>query len=137
MENKDYVAALRELADFFEAHPELPGGDVGTINVAVGPEKLRALASCLGSFKKKADPYFYNLSKTVGLWTIDVYTSRSNLCEAVVVGKKQVAEVVVPARPEEVIPAHEEDIVEWHCPDSLLAPDEEGEKPLEQQNQAQ
>lgn len=119
MTSQQYVKALREIADFYEAHPDVPFR-AERIVIAVDAKELVVLPRYIGSCKKVVDNDFFNLRKDFGGLEIEFYSRRENVCERIVIGKKVVPETIIPARPEEVIPEHEEEEFEWRCPESLL-----------------
>jgi len=109
------IEDLRDLADFLERRPDLVAripGDV-TFNIcSSGIEDFRQTARSFGNANKFNWGSFVGLRKSFGLLSLDLFVSKSESCERIVLGRKQV--------PEEVIPAHEEEIVEWRCPQSFL-----------------
>ena len=125
MTNAMYVAALRALADFFEAHPSLPGGFLDYVNIIVPAEDLPSVAKTLGTCEKKVDDAYFSLIKKVGACTVEFFNFRSKVCRQIVVGKKIIPETTIPAREAQIIPEHEEDDVRWECPESLLAQGQE------------
>ena len=137
MNKQQYVAALRELADFVEQRdfPEqskLSYGYGKSDNFSA-PElsfwtydktDFANICAAMGSFEKKRDQWCTGAVNTLpGGATVRVTASRETICRKVVVGTRKVE-----AKPEEIIPAepeHEEDIVEWECPESFIALKEE------------
>jgi hypothetical protein len=116
---------LRELADWYEAHPLVPEpywltGDI-SVYVSYDP---KAVFRSLGSFEKIFDDAYFRTKVEVGGRTLVISTQRENVCVAKVVGKKHVPETVIPSeyKPERVIAAHDEDIVEWDC-SPIIAPE--------------
>jgi len=130
MTKNEYVAALRELADYVEERewPEKIQGWIGpqdtfdTPNLSFSARnktEFGLLCAAFGSFEKTRDTYCTGAVATLPSGVkISVITSRENVCRKVVVGKR-----VVPAteRIVEEIPEHEEEIVEWECPESFIA----------------
>ena len=121
-ERADFIRGLRELADFYDARPELPLPSEVTVNLTdvKGKAELAHVAELMKPCKKEVTLSFYKLIRHFGPIVLEAYDWRSNICERIVTGTKVVAEKIVPAQEEEVIPEHEEDIVVWKCPDSLL-----------------
>lgn len=133
MNRLEYVAALRELADYIVTH-ELPDTIEGywshQVNDTFSPFTLYisarnkrdfgTLCASLGSFEKVVTDYSTGAEvKLPGGMKVHVSISREQVCKRVVVGTK-----IVPAKEEEIIPAepeHEEDIVKWECPESFIA----------------
>lgn len=129
----DFITGLRKLADFYEFHPDfpLPGYIPECLAYATTREDLARLARQLGHADKSVDDSYFNLRRSFGGGVrLRIYSTRSNVCQRVVVNKRHVPEAVVPAKaaePETVIPAHDEEVVEWICDESILAPTEAGE----------
>lgn len=116
----DYAAGLRLMADFIEAHPEIPVPLDVVASTFIHTEKDKQkkaaarIAKLLGYVNKgfyDASVYFTRqFSKGVGY---QVWFDRDAVCERVVTGTK-----LIPAREERIVPAEaarSEDIVEWHC----------------------
>jgi hypothetical protein len=126
MTTKDFTDSLREVAAFYEAHPELPLPDwtsdsMSTFTVWAKDDKLSfmAYAKAFGSFDKRTTSDDFELRKSFGCITIVVAIKRSEVCTRRVVGtKKVIKQVPVQYEHREV----EEEIVEWDCPGSLLKP---------------
>lgn len=123
MTHDEFVKSLRELADFYEAHPGLkPPGNMsqGVFTIfPSGKDEMAVHARELGTCEKQVtETMFYLIrKKPIGLFTLQAAEWRSTLCERVVVGTETVPEQVVEAK---VIPAYEREIVEWRCPESIL-----------------
>ena len=115
-----FVSALRELADFIEAHPSLPVPFTSMqANVFVSTKtQLAELARTPGVFwEKTVDNNYFWLRKRFGQLrdngygaSYDVNISRSEVCRKIVKGTR-----IVPAQPE-----HEVEEVEWVCDEPLL-----------------
>jgi len=117
-QSKLFVESLRELADFYEAHPECPLPSFPSLNIfadrsdeAVARQQFRAF----GAFEKEFLEDWFVARKRFGVITLELNAKREQVCRKVVVGTRQVPERVVPAQPETVIPAHTEEITEWQC----------------------
>jgi hypothetical protein len=114
-----YVAGLREIADFYDAHPEVPTPSDGHNNYAVNTdEDARKLAKALGTFKKEYSEDMFTMSKTFGSIQAKFVFYRKAICKAKVVGVKTIEAQFVPAY---TVPARTVDIIEWDC-GSLLDP---------------
>lgn len=132
MKRLEYVAALRELADYVETH-EFPDtrknmwGDKD-IDVFDAPrlmfytdDKVRfgEICAVMGSFEKLRSEYSTGAKATLpsGAY-VEVSASRSVVCTRRVVGTK-----TIPAQEEriEATPEQEVEIVEWECPESFIA----------------
>lgn len=126
---RELVEGLRELADFIEAHPELPIVEEPLVNVEfwchenelypwlnLGSVRLRlaTAARAMGLASKRYTGSYFDVSKEFGDCVKLTFTAnRENVC------RKVVKEVI--HHPERVIPAREEEVVEWICDDALLA----------------
>lgn len=119
MEAKDFVAALRAIADFYERNPQLPYYE-GNMLVSCTKEQLLQVAQEAGTIQKDVDDEYFNLLKTFGSITIEFYCRREAICRRISKGMKTIPQQVIPARPREVIPEHIVEEFEWECPESLL-----------------
>lgn len=119
------IQGLRKLADWIEAHPELPKMDLDfSVYSFAGEEESKELATrfikAMGTCEKIFDDTFFTLQKHFEDVNLRLVFFRNNVCEKKVVGYKPVPERVLEARPAQVIPAHEEPIYEYICPGSFL-----------------
>jgi hypothetical protein len=112
--HEQYADSLRAIADWYEAHPEipLPGDDTLTNYAVCTREHAESLIRGLGNCKKDYDETSFTISRRFGVLNVRFYFSRSEVCKKVVVGSRIEPEQIVPAR---VIPAHTVDVVEWEC----------------------
>lgn len=126
---RELVEGLRELADFIEAHPELPIAEKPFVNIEfwchenelypelkLGSVRLRLAiaARAMGLANKKYSGGYFDVYKRFGDCVRLTFTAnREYVC------RKVVKEVV--HHPERVIPARDEEVVEWVCDDALLA----------------
>jgi len=116
-----YIRGLRELADWFERHPDLPSPHANTdaFLSARDREKALLLVRAAGSVNKGSDDDDIILHREFGgNVRLRIYLEKKATCTRRLVGTK-----VIPARPETILPAtpeREEEIFEWDCPDSLL-----------------
>lgn len=119
-----WIASLREVADFYEQHPDFPlaGGQrflayVGTYNTNDRPARFAELASMLGGQRSKdADDDWFRVIRKFGPFEIEVYAERDAVCTKTVVGTETV-EVPDPDAPKITI---EREVVEWTCEPSVL-----------------
>ena len=119
----EMIQGLRGLATLLENHLELPvHSSVSVLGRAADKEHLAACARAMGSVDKIMDNNYFNIRKSFGPITYEVYAPREEVCERVVVGTKHIPASFVP---EQYSEAHEEEIIEWHCPEALLM---EGDK---------
>lgn len=71
-------------------------------------EDFQKMSRILGTFQKTADDNYFNCTRSFDMdHKLQVFTSRSNVCE-----RRQVGVKIVPER---VIPAQEIPIYEWDC----------------------
>ena len=126
--NAEFVAGLRELADWFEANPEIPAPcdpDIGHYSMETKEDAakvLRALSPCDKTYSDE----MLSIHRKFGAVTLKFAFWRKEVCVKKVVGKREVPEVKLPAEPaepERIIPAHVEEITEWDC-GPLLGKDE-------------
>lgn len=130
MKRLEYVAALRELADYVEAR-EFPDTRLGYGNRIDAFERpaltfwlndkrdFGLFAAAMGSFEKAVTDYSTAANHTTPTINVRVVASRETVCTKKVLGTR-----TVDAKPEEIIPAveeHEEEIVAWECPESFVA----------------
>jgi hypothetical protein len=116
---KEFARSLRALAKFYEEHPEfrVPAD----VRVYLFPEKeelaaiTRALAPCE---KQSLGGNWFILQRRFGKKLyIEANWTRSDVCERVVVGTKEIVEKV-PVSFETQTKTVE--VVEWRCPQTLL-----------------
>lgn len=131
MKRLEYVAALRELADYVETHefPETRKSsysdmefdlfDAPKLNWYVDDKALfGTICAAMGSFEKVRNEYSTGAKKvlTAGA-VVELSASRSTVCTRRVVGTK-----TIPATEEriEAQPEREIEVVEWECPESFI-----------------
>lgn len=131
------TAGLRSLADWFDQHPEidLPYQATGSpvpASFSVGifasdaasergeddtAERFAHAVKALGGERQKsATDTAMRVTRTFGPGLeLDVWASRSRVCEAIVVGTKAVTreEIVTPAVTRLVV--EDQDVIEWRC----------------------
>ena len=108
----EYADGLRQIADWYEAHPEapLPRTNVVGVYTVDTRDELAAVARMLGSCEKRFTDNLFHLSRDFGALTLDFVSSRRAVCTRRVVGTR-----TVPARPE-----HEVEEIEWDCESSIF-----------------
>jgi hypothetical protein len=118
----DIVKDLRELADFLERRTIITGRvTMPTVYLfARDADEFAQSISMIGGFEKKVDDYAMKAVKMFGDVKLMVHVQRSEMCEKIVVGTKQV-ELTREVYPEGVTPTTvtetvDEDITEWSCP---------------------
>lgn len=133
----EFVAGLRELADFYESRPDMPLPYTGTtapLNIWTfgnlgGDERdpkaaLGQIARFMGRAEKVTDDRFFFVSRSFGPIRLEAGAYREEVCERVVVGTETDeiedydpdALALVP----KVTKRIEREVVEWKCPESIL-----------------
>lgn len=118
-----FTRSLRQLADWYEDHPDLPlpyelEQPLFVFLYDLSNEEILRVLGKIGSFKKvfdEPDVGDFQALKTIGSFTLKFHTSRDKVCTPRVVGKRTIPETRIPAEPEQIISAREEDVVEWDC----------------------
>ena len=112
-EHEKFALGLRQLANFYEAHPEipLPYQDLHSYSLDT-KDDAAMLAKALGTFEKKYSDDLLIVSKKFQSVNLKFYLTRDSVCTARVVGKKIEPEVYIPSQH---IPAREVDVIEWDC----------------------
>ncbi len=120
---KEFVAGLREMADFLEQHPSLiPGwGTADISHFCDEPEDFAAKCREMGSAEKDASGDYLTLNKTFGPHTLSVDIQKNKTCERVQTGTIM-KKVVVPAaaipvaqQEDALVYEVEEPVYEWSC----------------------
>jgi hypothetical protein len=135
-EREKYIADLRWLADTLESNPTLQTPYFGA--AIIGAKSKEDIAINVkaygGHWKKGGDDSDLTLNRLINQnLSLHIYARRNDVCERVVVGKRLIPEVVLPATREQVFPEHEVEIVKWNCPvlleetGSQYSPDTEAE----------
>lgn len=114
-----YSLALRQIADWYERHPDAPIPLGGCQNLSVyrfdaTPEEIRAI----GPAKKVYAGNLFKYTVESENFTIEFVANRSDVCLPKVVGFREIPEQFVEAH---VIPAKREEIIQWECKESLLS----------------
>ena len=131
-ERETFILGLRQLADFLGTHPQCPAPWGATFYKGLEASDVRPVARALRSFKKEYLSNDFHMTKKFGSIELSYFTNRENVCKKVVVGHKDVPEMIISAKPEQlvpateeqVIPAHTEEITEWICSESALMEEE-------------
>jgi hypothetical protein len=118
-DRRAWLAGIRELADFIEAHPDLPCPSSGAhLIYCFTKAQLVDIARVRGVRWQKdvreGSEYFSIKTTFTGGHAYEAYVDRVEVCRKVVTGT-----VVVPATPE-----HVEETFKWECSrEPLLAPE--------------
>jgi hypothetical protein len=115
MTNEELVKGLREVADFYEARPELELPSDVRLQVfgAYAKEALQKVLRQVGGCEKDYSGGLLYVRKSFGKVQLEFIASRDRVCERVAVGTK-----IEPATKEYVIaaqPEREVEVVEWRC----------------------
>lgn len=118
-DNAEYVAGLRQLADWYEKNPqvELPSWQFTVYAFDTKENAMLVLRACAPCDKEYDGDMFY-IRKQFGKIGLNFMFLRQAVCVRRVVGTRDVPEVVIPKK---VVPAHVEQIVEWDCVPVLSA----------------
>ena len=121
-----YAEALREIADWYERHQDIP---LPSLDVVIygGLDKLEILQQIARSAPLVRKHYRENLLDLIipfahGV-TLTFTAWRHVACERKVVGTREIPEQVVP---EHIEPQHTEEVIEWVCTPLLAASEKEG-----------
>lgn len=128
MDRKVFIKALRDAADVYELHEEIPvPNGIDLASWLHGQESVVTLADCAripgARWDKAVSSWNYELSLTLAeegydKVKISLNAPRETVCTKRVVGTETVTVPAVEAKPEHT---EERDIVEWDCV-PLLAP---------------
>lgn len=113
-DRRDYVQGLRELADFIEAHSDVPLPWPSAQNAFIADKTgLAAIArACGGRWEKNATESFFFIRKAfTGGHAYEVNVTRETVCHKVRTGTH-----IEPATPE-----REVETFKWVCDEPLLA----------------
>lgn len=118
--NEERVKRLREMADFFEAHPQPDDyGDVSINFFCRTKEELACRTAGAGERTKHFAHDFAFLRKNFGpKFHIDWNVRREQVCEKVVVGTETVELPAVEAQPARTVTR---DKTEWRCTEPMLS----------------
>lgn len=116
----EFVAGLRQVADWLEAHPEVDHFDP-CINIYTMNSKDEAVAvgRAFRTFEKTYTDDYFNIIKSFGAIQLRYIFQRGEICTKHVVGTKSIPDYYSPGH---LVPAHDEEVVEWDC-GSLLESD--------------
>ena len=120
---KPFTDGLRELADWFDAHPEVSLPYAPDF-IVCSPDTRAEAAAVLLALKPCNKDYsdtLLTLRRQFGPITVKFLFQRDAVCVRRVVGHKEMPEEVVEARERQVLPRRLVEIVEWDC-EPILAP---------------
>lgn len=137
MTHSEYAAGLRQVAEFIEAHPEIPLPSATLTCYSLHSKNIAALTARAlaqsGRCNKSYEESLLRLKGKFGAIELEYLGMRSNVCERIKVGERLVPERYVPPQPAtegQTIPEHKEAVYEWSC-DSILAVPNSVELPKE------
>ena len=116
MTASEYAQALRSLADFYDANPDVATPLPQIVNVYSVEDTKEAASQIIEVLKpcrKEWDGGFLKITRDFDGVTLKFVFERSAVCTRRVIGHKTV--------PSTYYPEHTEEIVEWDCEPSLLA----------------
>jgi hypothetical protein len=115
--NAAFVKSLRELADYFEARPDMPAPY--TSELVYYPDKneeaVSQFARWFAPCKKEGDDTFFRVRREFGALQLSAAWYRNEVCTPVVVGQVEVEEDVVVSKVTEKRKVLK-DKIEWRCP---------------------
>jgi hypothetical protein len=117
-----YTAGLRQLANWYDAHPEIPLPGLEHTNYTVdSKEHAAALAKALGTFEKQYSEWSLTVVKMFGNIEARFVFTREQVCTKKVVGVETIPAKFIEAY---TIEAQTKEIVEWEC-HALNVPNQE------------
>lgn len=109
----EYARGLRAIADWYEAHPDMPiphTDQIGVYGVQETKEEAARIASALRPCHKVHEGEFFKLTRDFDGLTLKFVFMREAVCRRRVVGHR-----IIPAQEERVV-----EMVEWECEPSIL-----------------
>jgi len=120
-EHQQFAESLLALADFYEAHPEVPLPCPELNNYSLDTKDDAALlAKALRTFEKRYSDSLLIVAKKFGLIELRFFLNRDSVCTSRVVGVETIPAQFIEAR---TIPARTKEILEWDC-HALNVPEE-------------
>ena len=119
MTHEEFVDSFRQIADFYEQHPNCPLPFVATLNICSveGVRGLAGVAREFGECTKDFEGNMCKVSRQFGEINLQAIDWKENVCKRIVTGTHE-ERVEIPLTFEEHIRMVED--VRWECPDSLL-----------------
>lgn len=113
MTNAEWIANMRAVLDWYEAHPNLPtpSPELAINSCDTKEEAAAIMRECLPCKKTYYDNIF-TIYKTISGIELRFVFWRDQVCTRRVVRVEEVPEQIIP---EQVIPASKKEIVEWDC----------------------
>lgn len=109
MTNAEYAQGLRQIAAWYEGHPDAPRPalKLEVFALAGSPENIASVIRALGGVKKEYNESFIWLTRDFGGVELKFYVARSAVCTKRVVSVQHI--------PEQVVPARDVEVIEWDC----------------------
>jgi hypothetical protein len=120
MERKDYTNGLRELADWWDKHLEVPLNYAPSIATGAlnTKEEAALVIRALGNCTKRYSGDIFVVGRKFGPIDMEFLFYRDKVCERRVVSVELIPEQFIEAH---TIPARTKEIVEWDCHPILSA----------------
>jgi hypothetical protein len=111
-----FTQGLRELADWYDLHPEVPLPHGALQIITAGDEDpvagLAVIARAMGRCDKKVGEAIFTIRRKFSGVTLEAIAWRQQVCEATVVGERTVTRDVTKVVGSETVT---EPVVEWRC----------------------
>ena len=123
-----FATSLRELADFYDAHPNFPVAPQWYLNFEVeafNTEDLNALVMEMRPCKKKSTGYNFEWKRMFGIISLKLSIYKSKVCKKVKTGKKT---WIPETPPKEAVPGFYREEEKWECDDVPGNGDDENEE---------
>lgn len=120
MNGQEYARGLRLIADWYEAHPDMPipyTGEICVFGVKETREEAARIAEALKPCRKEWAESFLKITRDFGGVTLKFVFNREAVCTRRVVRHKEI--------PAEFSPARVVEIVTWDCEPILQGAEEE------------
>ena len=120
MTTAEYADALRRIAAYYEAHPEVPSGEIPSVYAGHGETGKIAMVAVARSWPRAKKEYtrsglFYLTIDLGGKAMLQFYTGRESVCRKEVLGTRVIPGKHVEAVEEHDEPDSEEEVIQWVC----------------------
>lgn len=112
-----FSQALREVADFYDQHPEIKTPVLGEMTIfGADKEQIALGARAFGKADKVFKGEYFSLIKTFpsGM-RLEYFADRERVCERVKVGEEVIPAHVIPAQEETIVEEKIKEVFEWRC----------------------
>ena len=120
---EEFVQGLRDVADYYESHPDLetPWEGARFSAFCYSPESFSDQVKAIGAGNKEVDDYYARVEHHfAGGHVIAVVSPRDTVCTRRVVGEEDIeVEIPDPEAPTVTV-TQKKEIVEWDCPPSFI-----------------